>query len=241
MRRKQESRTSYHPGLFLPVVLIFLFAATTPSLHAQLTASVTRVKEKVELRHPGGPFIPARVGSRVNTNTLISTGFRSSAILSLERSGLIEIKPLTRLTLIELSEREHTTTTNLKLDVGRVRAKVQTAEGLHHDFHLLTTNSVASVRGTDFEGDGEEWTCYEGKVVIIDLVGRETTLLEGQSTEVVDKKRPPLCPKIVFEEEAEISISTNPLMKGVSSCGNRMSTLFLGEGQSNNTPVTVTW
>jgi hypothetical protein len=58
----------------------------------------------VEVQRRGGGWAPAAEGDVVDADTIISTGFKSSASLSLGNST-IQVRPLTRLTLMEITQR----------------------------------------------------------------------------------------------------------------------------------------
>jgi len=84
------------------------------------------------------------------------------------------------MTLEELLQQQGTQTTSVKLDIGSIKAKVQTGEGLSHDFTLRTATSTAAVRGTEFEYDGFTLTVSEGKVALITANGRQELVSAGQ-------------------------------------------------------------
>jgi hypothetical protein len=64
--------------------------------------------------------------------------------------------------------------------VGKVTAQVKTTAGLKHDFKLRSPVSTAAVRGTEFEYDGWRLSVEEGQVVLIDPLGRERLVIQGE-------------------------------------------------------------
>ena len=80
------------------------------SLFAQ-EAVFKDVKGKVEYQLPGKDWVPAKNGDSVPAGTMVSTGFKSTANLSVMGS-LISLKPLTRLSLDELVKTDTGTTNN---------------------------------------------------------------------------------------------------------------------------------
>jgi hypothetical protein len=94
---------------------------------------------------------------------VISTSFKSTALVSLENSKLI-IRPLTRLTLEELVQREGGEEVSLYLRSGRVRAEVSPPAGRKTQFTVHSPSVTASVRGTAFEFAPPHLTVEEGRV-----------------------------------------------------------------------------
>jgi len=102
----------------------------------------------------------------VSKGTVISTGFKAEATLSLGDS-LVVVSQLTRMRLDELIEKEGTVNTELYLDVGKVTAEVKTTAGKKNDFRLRSPVSTAAVRGTVIEFSPDTVTLVEG---VCDLV-----------------------------------------------------------------------
>ena len=151
------------------------------SLFAQEQGTVQKVTGKVELKAPGMTWVSASPGMKISKGTIISTGFKSALSLDLGDSEL-EVKQLTRLTLEELIKQEGKVTTALSLKVGKVNAKVKTAEGLQHDFTLRSTTSTASVRGTELDFDGFTIVVSEGTVEFLDATGTREFVFQGESS-----------------------------------------------------------
>jgi hypothetical protein len=220
------------------LVVLFFLAGTMAAFAAQ-EAVLKEASGKVELRAPGRGWQPARVGMALTKGTTISTGFGAKAVLDLGAS-VVEVKALTRMTLEELLEQEGTIKTELFLDVGRVKAQIQTGEDLRHDFKLKSTVSTASVRGTTLEGDGEVWVSEDGSFVVSNNVGQSTTVSTGEST-TVNEGEPPASPQDVAENETNVETSTNPSEGGGGDIA--PPTIFIPElpDLPTTTTVTITW
>ena len=142
-------------------LLILFLTATILYPVFSANAVIKEISGKVEIKEDGGSWTPAVNGMTITEGTVISTGFRSKAVLDLG-SSILEIKPLTRMSLEALIEKEGTVTTNLYLRVGRVDANVKRDTGLNHDFKLRSAVSTAAVRGTKFSYTGTELIVTEG-------------------------------------------------------------------------------
>ena len=144
-------------------ILILCIAVVSSLSAAVLTATVTEVAGKVECKLPGTNWRAAKTGDVLPAGSLISTGFKSTAILKTE-SATLTVKPVTRLTIEELIKSEGTTKTQMFLMTGRVRAEVTPKEGEKADFKVKSPTATASVRGTGFEFDGQNLLVDHGAV-----------------------------------------------------------------------------
>jgi len=135
------------------------------ALHAFAQNGVIReLIGDVELRHSGAAaFAPASVGSVVSRDTVVSTGFRSTAIIEVGSSTLT-VRPLTRLSLEEISVAAGTENLTVNLQAGRVRVDVRPPAGTMADFTMQGPSATASVRGTSFEFDARSVSVLEGSV-----------------------------------------------------------------------------
>ena len=131
-------------------ILLLCMAGIFSAAAANLTATVTEIAGKVECKHPGKDWKAAKVGDVLPAGSLISTGFKSTAILKTE-SAVLTVKPVTRLSLEELIKSEGTTKTQMFLMAGRVKAEVTPKEGEKAEFKVKSPTATASVRGTGFE------------------------------------------------------------------------------------------
>jgi hypothetical protein len=159
------------------IVLLLLLAAVL--VGAQTQARVRSSTGKVEILSAQQTWVPVKAGMNLGMGTAISTGFNSTAVLELGAS-VLQVKPLTRLKLNELVAREGTVTTDLFLQVGKIRAEVKSAEGLAQDFKVKSPVSTAAVRGTGFEYDGYELYVFEGTVTYSNLTGQSRSYEPGE-------------------------------------------------------------
>jgi hypothetical protein len=143
--------------------LIFLLAAGI--VYAQEGAAVIReINGTVEVKAPGATdWSAARPGQELGRNTVVSTGFKSSALIVVGNSTLT-VQPLTRLSLEELIRAGNTEKVNVSLRAGRIRADVKPPAGGSSEFTVRSPTATASVRGTAFEFDGIRVRVDEGRV-----------------------------------------------------------------------------
>lgn len=144
-------------------ILILCIAGISSLSAAVLTATITEVAGKVECKLPGKEWQSAKTGDVLPAGSLISTGFKSTAILKTEAATLT-VKPVTRLSLEELVKSEGTTKTQMFLMTGRVRAEVTPKDGEKAKFKIKSPTATASVRGTGFEFDGQNLFVDHGTV-----------------------------------------------------------------------------
>jgi hypothetical protein len=151
------------------VVLVVLWGASAlcAGLYAQESGSQAVIREisgKVEVKAPGSPdWIPARQGQSLARTAVVSTGFKSTAVIALGNS-LVSVQPLTRLTLEEIQETAGNERVNLNLQTGRIRADVKPPAGGKTEFTVKSPSATASVRGTSFEFDGLHLKVDEGRI-----------------------------------------------------------------------------
>jgi hypothetical protein len=163
------------------VVVIVLLLAAAGMMWAQ-RAVVREVRGTVETRGPGSTeWQTATAGQALEAETLVSTGFRSEAVLDLGRSTLL-VRPLTRLSLGELEARAGTERINIRLQAGRVRAEVRAPEEGDTEFTVRSPMAVASVRGTAFEFDTVNLRVDEGTVTFSGADNTAVNVGAGQSS-----------------------------------------------------------
>jgi hypothetical protein len=145
-------------GIFLGLLI-----AGAAGLFAQ-EAIIRELSGTVEVKAPGAAaWSPARAGQTISRQTMISTGFRSTAVIVAGNSVLM-VQPLTRLTLRELQEAAGNEQVNIELRTGRFRADVRPPAGGRTDFTVRSPSATASVRGTIFDFDGINLQVAEGRV-----------------------------------------------------------------------------
>lgn len=134
-------------------IAILCIAGISAVSAAAITATITEIAGKVECKLPKADWKPAKAGDILPPGSLISTGFKSTAIITME-SATLTVKPVTRLSIEELIKSEGTTKTQMFLMTGRVRAEITPKEGEQAEFRVKSPTATASVRGTGFEFDG---------------------------------------------------------------------------------------
>jgi len=140
---------------------------------------IRELSGEVELRQAGSAeFAPALVGSEIAQDTVVSTGFRSSAIIEVG-STTISVRPLTRLSLSEIRTAAGVESTSLNLQAGRLRVDVRPPAGTRAGFSLETPSATASVRGTSFEVDARRVRVIEGAVSFRGLSGAAVMVQAG--------------------------------------------------------------
>jgi hypothetical protein len=141
---------------------------------------IKEITGTVELKPAGTDvFVPAADGAQVKADTIISTGFKSTAIVEVG-SAVIAVRPLTRLTLTEISASQGTETINVNLQAGRVRVDVKPPAGTKASFSVSSPSATASVRGTRFDFDTRNLRVLEGTVA---FKGRKGfTVLVGENS-----------------------------------------------------------
>lgn len=146
----------------MKTITLILCLSTLPLIplfsDSDLAVTVRSVKGKVEAQAPGQGWVPLKSGDRLSTGATISTGFNAEAVLILGNDTILVAKPLTRLTIRKLMEREESVESELFLDLGHIRAEVHSSDEVKHDFRVHSAYATASVRGTVLDarigGDG---------------------------------------------------------------------------------------
>jgi len=151
---------------------------------AALDGSVVTVSGKVEYQDTSGIWKPLKGGDKVASGTVISTGFKSEAIVKLGAS-ILTIKPLTRMTLTQLVEKEDTVNTELYLEVGNVKAEVNSLNSKKNGFTVKSPVATASVRGTVFEL-GDQLIVEQGSVWYSSPVGQIRIGSAGQELQMFE-------------------------------------------------------
>jgi hypothetical protein len=185
-----------------------------PPLHAQETAFFREINGTVEIRAPGSAdWVSAAVGDRIEKQTVISTGFKSSAALVVGES-VIRLRPVTRLTLEEIVRNESGEQVSLRLQTGRIRAEVKPPPGGNLNFTVRSPTATASVRGTSFEFDTEQLRVDEGRVVYSLANGRGAAVSAGGLSYVDEPNNTVVGP---FEAAAELLTPAPPPGRGSGS------------------------
>ena len=218
-------------------ILILCIAGISSLAAAALTATITEVAGKVECKLPGKDWVAAKTGTVLPAGSLISTGFKSTAILKTE-SATLTVKPVTRLSLEELVKSEGTTKTQMFLMAGRVRAEVTPKDGEKAEFKIKSPTATASVRGTGFEFDGQNLFVDHGTVQLEaeSGIGIPQSVSGGQFSTIsqTGTVTPPIA---VATTSISAALSTNTTSKASAATGTEIE---LEPEQSKDLPKTKT-
>ncbi len=216
-------------------ILILCIAGISSLSAAVLTATITEVAGKVECKLPGKEWQSAKTGDVLPAGSLISTGFKSTAILKTEAATLT-VKPVTRLSLEELVKSEGTTKTQMFLMAGRVRAEVTPKDGEKAEFKIKSPTATASVRGTGFEFDGQNLFVDHGTVQLEaeSGIGIPQSVSGGQFSTIsqTGTVTPPIA---VATTSISAALSTNTTSKASAATGTEIE---LEPEQSKDLPKT---
>ncbi len=158
------------------IAALAAFAAVSGAF--ALDGQVVTVSGKVEYQNESGVWKALAAGDTLTAGTMISTGFKSEATVKLGAS-ILTIKALTRMTLNQLIEKEDTVDTELYLEVGTVKAEVNSFNNKKNAFSVKSPAATASVRGTVFE-IGEFLVITQGVVEFRTPVGQRRNGTAGQ-------------------------------------------------------------
>ena len=159
--------------ILLPV--FYSFSADVPT--------VKQIQGKVEIKNSQSGWVKAEKGMKVSPGSLISTGFKSDAVIELDNSE-IYIKQLTRMSIENLSRKQNTVNTKLNLQLGRIKADVKSSKGLKHDFTVRTPVSTAAVRGTIFNSGLRKIIVDNGRISYTNRIGQTVTIGGGNSSKI---------------------------------------------------------
>ena len=137
----------------------------------------------VELSEAGGGFVPAEIGSVLREDTVVSTGFRSSALIELG-SAVLAVRPLTKLSLTEIRSSSGEELLGVNLQAGRVRVDVNPPAGTRASMSVSSPTATASVRGTSFEFDTRSLHVISGSVAFKGTRGPGAPVAAGSSGSV---------------------------------------------------------
>lgn len=130
--------------IFIIISLICLSLSLTA-----MNGEVIAVKGKAEIKK-GGNWLPAKAGNKIEAGSMISTGFKSELTLKIDGS-VITVRPMTRLTIEEITQKNEAVSSEVYLNVGSVKADIKPASTKKVEFKVKTPVATASVRGTSGE------------------------------------------------------------------------------------------
>jgi hypothetical protein len=165
------------------VLLLVMAGELCFSVFAQ-SGVIKELVGTVELKPAGATdFVSATAGAQVMQDTIVSTGFKSQAKLEVG-SATILVRPLTRLTVIEITAMQGVEMVNLNLHAGRLRVDVKPPAGAKASFTVVSPIATASVRGTSFFFDTRNVSVREGTVAFKGSAGYGVQVPAGSFTGV---------------------------------------------------------
>ena len=163
---------------------LLLFTFSLLPCYSQETGVIRELSGTVELKvSASSPFVAAKAGDQVMKDTVVSTGFKSNALLEVG-STLIAVRPLTRLTLTEIRSSAGNETLNVNLQAGRLKIDVTPPVGTKASVSISSPTATASVRGTSFEFDTMNLYVHEGNVSFAGNAGQRVSITTGNSAVV---------------------------------------------------------
>jgi hypothetical protein len=162
-----------------------VFLSLAVGIFAQEGLGVIReLSGVVEIKKAGDyAWVPARRGDTLERDTIISTGFRSVAVLTLGNS-ILTVRPLSRVSLEELARQPGQDSVSLRMRVGRIRAEVNPPVGGTVEFTVRSPIATASVRGTVFDFDTVNLNVREGLVNFSAPTGPALPVSAGKGSSV---------------------------------------------------------
>ena len=191
------------------VCLTVLFLSACFNVFGQ--GVIREINGTVEVKHSGSAsFVAANVGDRLRQDTIISTSFKSFAVIEIGHSTMI-VRPLTRLSLTEIQTSSEQETLNISLQSGRVKVDVKPPAGTRATMSVQSPSAVASVRGTSFEFDTRTLYVSEGIVSLAGKRGHEVAVNAGSEGRIdIDSRA-------VTDTEVRASrVTTIPIMPGMT-------------------------
>lgn len=150
----------------ISIVCLIVTLTTVSVLYAQnkpLQATIGKLAGKVEVQLPGKEWRAAKEGELLPKGTMISTGFKSSAVLTVNNSTIL-VKPVTRMKLEDIVQTQSGTSTQVYLSTGKLSVEVTPQQNQTTDFTVSSPTATASVRGTGFDFDGILLVVHHGVV-----------------------------------------------------------------------------
>ena len=171
------------------ITIVFILALLlTAEVFAQ-NGVIREIFGTVEIKRTGAAaFTAARTGDIIAKDTIVSTGLKSTALIAIG-SAVLTVRPLTRLSLAEISSSAGTETINVNLQTGRVRVDVTPPPETRTTTTVQSPAATASVRGTSFEFDTQSITVLEGTVAFQGTNGSAVLVGGGGSSEVTANGR----------------------------------------------------
>jgi hypothetical protein len=213
---------------------ILLSAAIAAGVFAQ-NGVIRELTGEVEIKPSGASsFTAAKAGDAVARDTIVSTGFRSTAVITVG-SSTITVRPLTRLSLAEIQSASDAENVNVNLQTGRVRVDVRPPAGTRTNLTVQSTTASASVRGTSFEFDTLNLSVTEGTVSFGGISAAPAVMVQAGGSSFIGTDGNAVSP-------AEISAASlmPPAPVGTDASSSGESSVIVTDGSSSTGQIIVT-
>ncbi|HON88622.1 MAG TPA: FecR domain-containing protein [Spirochaetia bacterium] len=204
------------------LVVILTGAAAVFAQNKPLQATISKLAGKVEVQLPGKDWRAAKEGELLPKGTMISTGFKSSAVLTVNNSSIL-VKPVTRMKLEEIVQTQSGTSTQVYLSTGKLSVEVTPQQNQTTDFTVSSPTATASVRGTGFDFDGIMLIVHHGVVALQNVTG-QTRQVTQQQASIVSGEGDISVPAFVTDTQAQAVLTEVLEQQHVSGFYNYFST-----------------
>lgn len=191
----------------LAILMCFIMFSTFA-----LEGVIVDVLGKVE-KQSGNSWVALKKGDKLFAGDIISTGFKSEAVLSIGES-VVTVRALTRMTIEQLVEKNQNHVSSVYLDVGSISADIKPVENKRVGFTVKTPAVTASVRGTagniyaygKVEGIRGKWglSAPQPKMIVKGNSETQVTTSENENQEGVNQ------PNINQDVASQDAPATNP-------------------------------
>jgi len=204
------------------LLTVFLLSAIVFGVFGQ-NGVIRELSGEVEIKPAGAlSFTAAKTGDEIARDTVVSTGFKSVAVIVIG-SSTITVRPLTRLSLAEIQNASGAENINVNLQTGRVRVDVKPPAGTRANFTIQSPSAVASVRGTSFEFDAVKLSVSEGTVFFNGVLGEPITIVKAGESSFIETNGNAISPAEIsaadLQPPALVSIDTVVKTPSPSSTG----------------------
>ena len=165
-----------------------------------LTCEVTFLKGDVRVRKEStGPWVPLRIGDRMNPGDSVQTGHESAIELTFEDGSTFSLRP-SALLKIGTAERKGALhiLREFFVEAGRILTRIRSATGADSRTRIRTPSATASARGTEFRVSVDSSGTTRSEVlegrIAVEAGNQSVELRQGEGT-YVKMGGPPLSPR----------------------------------------------
>ena len=184
------------------IILVMMLLSAACIFAQNPIAQIKELTGTVELKKGAADWKLAKAGERIEETTLISTGFKSMALLDVG-SSTVTVRPLTRMSINELVNQDGTETISVGMNSGRVRVDVKPPAGSKASFTIQTPSATASVRGTVFDMGKASIRVSEG-IVGYSGSGRPVQVGAGWSSRIDESSGGAINPLVKAEMDRKL-------------------------------------